>query len=46
MTVGCLYEDNRNSTRTLLKLEEVLETIYGWQVLVIGGDSNLIVNPQ
>ena len=45
ITVGCIYDDNRNPTRTLTKLEELLDKIDARQGLVIGGDYNLIVNP-
>ena len=43
ITVGCIYDDNKNNTMTLTKLEELLD---GRQGLVIGGDYNVIVNPQ
>ena len=46
ITVGCIYDDNRNNTRTLTKLEELLDNIDGRQGLVLGGDYNVIVNPQ
>ena len=45
ITVGCIYDDNRNTTRTLTKLEELLDKIDGRQGLVIGGDYNVILNP-
>ena len=45
ITMGCIYDDNRNTTRTLTKLEELLDKIDGRQGLVIGGDYNVIVNP-
>ena len=45
ITVGCIYDDNRNTTRTLTKLEELLDKIDARQGLVIGGDYNVIVNP-
>ena len=38
ITVGCIYDDNKNNTRILPKLEELLEKIDGRQGLVIGGD--------
>ena len=45
ITVGCIYDDNRNTTRTLVKLEELLDKIDGRQGQLIGGDYNVIVNP-
>ena len=44
--MGCIYDDIKNNTKTLTKLEELLETINGRQGLVIGGDYNVIVKPQ
>ena len=38
ITMGCIYDDIKNNTKTLTKLEELLETINGRQGLVIGGD--------
>ena len=46
ITVGCIYDDNKNNTKTLTKLEELLDKIDGRQGLVIGGDYNVMINPQ
>ena len=46
LTVGCIYNDNKNNIRTLLNLEELLDEIESKQGLVLGGDYNVIVNPQ
>ena len=45
ITVGSIYDDNRNTTRILTKLEELLDKIDARQGVVIGGDYNVIVNP-
>jgi exonuclease III len=44
LTVGCVYDDNRNTTRTLIKMEELLDRIDARQGLIMAGDYNVIVN--
>ena len=44
LTIGCIYDDNRNNTRTLSKIEELLDRLDARQGLIIAGDYNVIVN--
>jgi exonuclease III len=44
LTIGCVYDDNRNNTRTLNKIEELLERLDSKQGLIIAGDYNVIIN--
>ena len=44
LTIGCVYDDNRNTTRTLTKMEELLDRIDARQGLIMAGDYNVIVN--
>ena len=41
ITVGSIYDDNRNTTRVLTKLEELLDKIDAKQGVIIGGDYNV-----
>ena len=38
LTIGCVYDDNRNNTRTLTKIEELLDRLDAKQGLIIAGD--------
>ena len=44
LTVGCVYDDNRNTTRTLTMMEELLDQIDARQGLIMAGDYNVIVS--
>ena len=44
LTIGCVYDDNRNNTRTLTKIEELLDRLDAKQGLIIAGDYNVIIN--
>ena len=44
LTIGCVYDDNRNNTRTLSKIEELLDRMDARQGLIIAGDYNVIVD--
>ena len=46
ITVGSIYDDNRNTTRVLTTLEELLDKIDAKQGVIVGGDYNVIVNPR
>ena len=44
LSIGCVYDDNRNNIRTLTKIEELLDRMDSKQGLIIAGDYNVIVN--
>ena len=44
LTLGCLYEDNRNNTKALVKIDKFLNAMDAKQGIIIGGDYNVIIN--
>ena len=42
LTLGCLYDDNRNNTKAL----EVLNAMDAKQGIIIGGDYNVFINKE
>jgi hypothetical protein len=46
VTIGGIYDDNRNNIKTLLKLEELIDSIDGRQGLIMGGDYNVILDQK
>ena len=46
ITLGCLYDDNRNNTNALQKVDEFLTAMDVKHGLIIGGDYNVIVNRE
>ena len=43
ITLGCIYDDNRNNTKALVKIDELLTAMDVKQGIIIGGDYNVIV---
>ena len=46
ITLGCIYDDNRNNTKALVKIDELLTNMDVKQGIIIGGDYNVIVNKE
>ena len=46
ITMGCIYDDNRNMSKHLTKIDELLEEMDAKQGLIIGGDYNVILNKE
>ena len=46
LTLGCLYDDNRNNTKALVKIDEFLNAMDAKQGTIIGGDYNVITNKE
>ena len=46
ITLGCIYDDNRNTAKALVKIDEFLATMDVKQGIIIGGDYNVIVNKE
>ena len=46
ITLGCIYDDNRNTAKALEKVDEFLATMDVKQGIIIGGDYNVIVNKE
>ena len=46
ITLGCLYDDNRNNTNALQKVDEFLTSMDVKHGLIIGGDYNVITNRE
>ena len=44
--MGCIYDDNRNTSKHLTKIDELLEEMDAKQGLIIGGDYNVILNKE
>ena len=46
ITLGCIYDDNRNNTKALQKVDEFLTAMGVKHGIVMGGDYNVIVNKE
>ena len=46
ITLGCIYDDNRNNTKALVKIDELLTAMDVKQGIIIGGDYNVIVSKE
>ena len=46
ITLGCIYDDNRNNTKALVKIDELLMEMDVKQGIIIGGDYNVIVSKE
>ena len=44
--LGCIYDDNRNNTKALVKIDELLTAMDVKQGIIIGGDYNVILSKE